>query len=267
MVDPYPGSIYPGETYPASATEAGTEFQVHPSSPPLAWSATGGTVQTGSFTPPGGALLVVAAGARQSTSSTAVFTPSSTGVTGLTWTTVRTRDNAENGVADSAAVGLFVAALPGTTSAMTVSMAITGVLDSRWVTVYVVTGADIGAAAVGASAEGGLSTADPLTESLTATATGSLLFVAASDWNAEGIPTSGDLTVQGFDNGAALSAAAGYRTMSSPPTATTWTLTSPGAAAPAWTWSAMEIKEAPTGTAATNSINVVNRARYRAATW
>lgn len=221
---------------------------VDASSPAIVTANNPASPTTASFTPPGSALLVALVGSNQLSAQTTIdYTFSSTGVTGLTWTLIAKRDNAENGVTNSAAAGIYVAQLPASVQAMTVTVTIANMVDPGWMALYVVTGADVGTAAIGASSEGGASTANPVTSSLTAQQTGSLLFVAASEWNANGNPTSSTLIVQDFSN-AALSAVGGYRTMSAAGSGTSWDYTSP--AAPVWTWVAAEIR-APAGGAPT----------------
>lgn len=82
---------------------------------------------------------------------------------------------------------------------------------------YVLTGADVSGTpvdTVGASNEGGSSTNDLTTSSVTPGADG-LLVVADCDWNQLGVLTSSDLTIDSADYSGAISVASGYKACSS----------------------------------------------------
>lgn len=220
---------------------------VDASSPALALTQTG-AVATASFTPPASALLVAAIGQNQ-TSGGGVGQPtvsmSSTGVTGLTWTTQVIRSNAEAPSGNYPTAAIVTAPLPSSVAAMTVTFNSTGFAPAgnewRWISLYVVTDADT-ASPAGTVAENN-STTDPLSGSVTAATSGSLLFVAVSDWNATGVPTSTTLTVRGSTGGTALTASSGYRAMSAAGVATSFDFDTPGTG-PRWLYAAAEIKAA-----------------------
>lgn len=110
---------------------------------------------------------------------------------------------------------------------------------------YIVTSEDT-SDFLGASGEGS-STTNNLTASIfTSEAANSYAFVAATDYNQRGSPTSTDLTEDSADYAGAISVTSGYKDVGTAG-AETANLDAGGSSAAAWTWVAIEVKAATGG--------------------
>lgn len=194
-------------------------------------SGAGGTGTSASFTPSTGDLLVVAL-CTDSVLTTAV-THTLSDTAGGTWTQHAHADFAS--VAKSGAASMWSRPVPSGTS-MTVTAA--GGPDVVRAQVFRVSGQ--AASPIGASNVGASSTDPDTVAALTSTQANSVLFVAATDWNQTGSPTSSDLTFVGFDAASFISGGFGYKVLG-PAGAQTANLNWGGT--PEGTWAALEIKE------------------------
>ena len=210
---------------------------VHSSSPPLVPGATGtGPVTTATFTPPPDALLVAVVGANQNTLTDIAWAMSSTGVTGLTWTTAIDGDTADAGNANCGASGILVAQLPPSGIVpMTVTMNSNGA-GANYIKLYVVVNARSGVAAIGQTTKGTFNNNQIVSGSLT-TRAGDLVLFGATEWQASSPLASSEFApIEQFDTGSTLSAVVGQKTMGTGD----WQFSSV-AASPRWTYSIVEI--------------------------
>jgi hypothetical protein len=207
---------------------------------------TGNTVTTATYDPPGSSVLVATAQINVNVAGGGVTGAVTNNGTALTWTTVAERSKSDSGGLSGYA-GIFVAALAGARTGMTVTftgLAVTGGatnVGSPSMKVYVVTGGDIGTP-VGGSAEGSSTTNNLTTTGLTTVRDSSLGFVAGSEWNVLGTPTSADTTFDGFTAPTWISGGSGYKALSTAGSSATFNLDAGGTAAAAWDWVSAEIK-------------------------
>lgn len=203
-------------------------------STPARFAANATSTTSASFTAPSGALLVccVAMDGDSGTSYSAVVSDSG----GLTWTTRVARAPGESGLSGG---GVLIATATTTSAASrTVTVTRSGVTRQMSAVCYVVTGQN--ASPIGANGENN-STTNAITPSvLTSTGANSLLFVSAIDWNANGAPTSSDLTANAANYSGLISVISGYKVLGAAG-AQTANLDAAGTSAAAWTWVALEI--------------------------
>lgn len=189
-------------------------------SSPVRWTGTTASAAgdtSASFTAPIDSLLVCCVEYDSSNSPGAmVMNIADSG--GLSWTKRVERTGAETTAGAGSAI--FTAR---TTSAVartvTVSYSAAGGVGTgrKSARIYVVTGADLDGTpvdTVGANNEGGSSTNNLTTTSITAGGAG-LLFAADSDWNQRGVMTSADLTLETADYASEISVGDGYKAVAS----------------------------------------------------
>jgi hypothetical protein len=195
------------------------------SSTPSRWSAflaPAATMDSASFTAPANSFLVLTIecdGNDDLEYTNGFATPSvslSTG-TALTWTkrVERTWSEATQG---GQSVIWTAPAVTSEARVVRVTKDINSISTRRTsAKLYVVTGVDLAGTpvdTVGASNEGGSTTNDIATTSITPGANG-MLFVADTDWTQKGVFTSSDLTIDTADYAGEISVCSGYKTCTS----------------------------------------------------
>ena len=199
-------------------------------------------ITSASFTPPAGALLVCCV----SMNSNGVGTLASVSDSqGGTWVE-DVRRNFTDGLEGHASVWHRLNA-PNTS--MTVSVRRTnssgggGDPDFNRISAkcYVVTGAHA-SSPVPTVGEGSSATNNLTASIFTSAFANSFAFVAATDWNANGTPTSSDLTVDAFHHAGVLSGMSGFKSLGATG-AKTANLDAAGTAAAEWNWAAVEVRE------------------------
>lgn len=163
----------------------------------------GGTITSGSFTPPDGSFLVVEINFDQNTAFEGAVSFSVAGGS-LTW-----NSRADSGQQNGRAV-IFTAPVV-TGASMTCGVTVTGQGGSRRTSakLYIVTGQ--AASPIGASVASGSAT-NNISPAVTATVAGSggRMFGVATDWNALGAPTSSDIE-DAVDYAGAISVLSAYK--------------------------------------------------------
>lgn len=202
-------------------------------------------ITSASFTPPANSLMMCAISTNSNAQATLVSVSDSEGGT---WQEEVRRNLTEAGLEGHASIWRRTTAV--TTTSMTVSVRRTndsggtGAFDRVSAKVYVITGQH--AAPIPTTGEGS-STTNNLTASIfTSAHANSLALVAATDWNANGTPTSSDLTLDTFNHAGVLSGLSGYKSLGTAG-AETANLDAAGTAAAEWNWCAVEIREAVSG--------------------
>ncbi len=206
-------------------------------------------VTTASFSPPAG-LLVVAVGSnsRGGAAGTGVSGAITNNGAALTWTMVAERSRSDAS-SDNGYAGLFVAVLDASRVGMTLTLTLTasdGIANNvgaPTIKPYVLTGAAT-TNVIGGSAEGSSVDNNLTTTAFTIGAAESFGFVAATDWNALGVPTSTDSTLDTFTVGVAISGASGYKTLGAAGGTATFNVDAPGTGAARWNWVSAEVKVA-----------------------
>lgn len=219
---------------------------------PVRWtgqSTSGLSITSAAFTAPADALLVACC----SNDSTAVneVTGAISDSGGLVWT-----QRALRSALETTAGGYSAIYTARTTSA--VSRTVTwnptwGTADSfrKSVKLYVLTGVDVDGTpvdTVGASNEGGSTTNNLTTTSITPGANG-LLIVCDTDWQQRGTITSTDLTIDPGDYATQISVASGYKTCTSG-VGVTGNLDAGGSSAAQHKWCQIIVREVATATTA-----------------
>lgn len=209
----------------------------------------GATIVSASFTAPTDALLVVCVELDTADSGTPAATVTVSDSGGLTWTPQVERNG--NETATGGYTGIFTARTTSAT-ARTVTVARTYVSGSATnrvsAKVYVALGADVDGTpvdTVGANNEGGASTNNLTTTSITPGANG-LMFAADCDWNQRGTMTSSDLTLDTADYAGAISVADGYKAVTLG-VATGANFNAGGSAAAQHKWCQIIVREAAAG--------------------
>lgn len=170
-------------------------------------SAFGGSVTTATFNPPASVLVATVASNGNPGSGT-TFSVSNNS-TGLIWNLIALRNRSDSGGLDGG-VAAYYAVLAAPRTGMTVTGGTSYFEPS--LKVYVLTGVDA-ADVLGGSTEGSSSSTSSFTTgSFTIVRTGSLGFVACSQFENVGAPTSSDTT---FDNrdGLSMGAGTGYKAL------------------------------------------------------
>lgn len=221
-------------------------------STPARWAGivsttSGGTITSASFTAPADALLVLCATYdTNGVWSAGTRTASDTGT--LSWSPQVERLG--NETTAGGASGLWTARTTSSVS-RTVSFALgTGTgSGTPWATgrvsckLYVLTGVDVDGTpvdTVGANNEGGSTTDSITTSNITAGAAG-LLLAADCDWNAQGVLTSSDLTVDSAHYASEISVMSGYKSVSA---GTVNGNLNSGGASPQHKWCQITVREA-----------------------
>lgn len=166
---------------------------------------------------------------------------------GLTWTNRGERDGGDAG-AQGGHASVYTSTATAA-SAMTVSVrrTVTGGSTNRIsVKIYVVTGQH--ATPAGGVNEGSSTTNNLTTGAVTTTGNNSLVFIAGTEWNARGLPTSSDLTADAADYPASLDVISGYKAVATSGTAATGNLDAGSTTAAAWNWVGLEILAAAAAT-------------------
>ncbi len=204
------------------------------------------TQTTATFDAPDLSVLVAHATVDTSGVTNATITMSNSG-TALTWVEGSRRGGNEAG-AEPGTVGIYVAAVSGARTGMTVTM--TSSIGGRSTTlkVDVLTAADtadpIGAVLEGSAAVGNnvLNTADLTTE-----AADSLVFVLANESQVgPGNPTSSNATIDAYNSAGNHSGASGYRSGGAAGSLISFNIDAAGASASvSWNWAVVEIRALP----------------------
>lgn len=206
---------------------------------PALVTGAGPGLTTAPFTPPERVLLVatVALNSPAATNAIAAMTDS----TGLTWTVHGTRNSVDSGGQPGAAQ-IATAVAPSSVS-MTVTATNSYSAGNNHVAmrVFLVSGQS-GTPTAGV-AEGSAVTNTLSAASGTPPAHGGLWFIATSEWNALGAPTSTNLTLSTYNITSQISGAFGYRYMGS--AAVTGSIDAPGTGAAAWNWVGLHVLEQP----------------------
>jgi hypothetical protein len=222
------------------------------------------SLQTSTFSPPSGSILVTCVLGDSGRNS---WTITTTVATGVTWTNIFHAYPAGIGSADA-----YWGYLPSgaTNMAVTAAGATPGGTDNTMgLKVYVVTGADI-ATPVGAVSTGGSTadTANVLAHSIVPQVASSLGIMVAEEFENLGVSTSPDTTfTDSSAGGSSIGGGMGYRVMGAAGGTETFTFDAFGTAAANWAWGVFEIRAAPTGGAVTNKILTHMTARQRASLW
>lgn len=219
------------------------------------------SLQTATFSPPAGSVLLACVHADPGRT----FTLTTTVATGLPWTQV---------------VNAFPTGLSSVTAwwaplasgAANMSVTATGSVNNDFgLKVYVVTGADA-ANPIGAVSTGGATavTGRPLTRTLVPQAAGSLGFLIA-DASATGdidVTSSSDTTWTGYSLLGNIAGGSGWRVMGAAGGTESFSATVGGTATAQWAWGVFEVRAEPTvASPVTNSIITHGSARSRAAQW
>lgn len=240
---------------------------VDASSPAVVTDPDLATVTTAAFNPVGPSLLVACLAASHYGTTTYSGTNWSVtnNSTALSWTELVKRSNADRGAAASDAA-IWAAVLPSGRTGMTVTATatpVTGSCDAIVLSLYVVTGAQIGP-----TGTGGFSTTNSLTTTaITTSADNSLLFAVGNDYSESGAPTSSDLTLRAGDISGAISYITGYKSAGSAGSAATANLDGSGTSSVNWTWVVTEIPAASVAAVIQGKATPRNRARFRASFW
>lgn len=197
-------------------------------------NTTSGT--TASFTPPAGALLVVAVGAESGNNGDPPAISNSG--TALTWTLWKYRDQYSSG--GQVGMAAIWTAPVAASSAMTVT-ATWSFANYGGLKVFVVTGADT-ASPVGAIGEGSSATNNITPTVYTSTVANSRAFGIAADWSGLGSPSSTDTGfpyhIASHASGIAVHKAANTTSAGS---TVTLNFDAAGSSSPTWNWVAVEI--------------------------
>jgi hypothetical protein len=231
---------------------------VDASSPPTV-GASATSLQTGTFSPPAGSVLVVCVNGDRGRAS---WTITNT-VASLSWTQAV---HAFPAGGDSASA--YYAVLPGGATNMSVSAA-GSLANYMTVKVLVVTGADT-ASPIGAVASGGTTadTSNVSAHSIVPQVSNSLGIITAADAADSGTTTSPNTTFEAFDVASGISSGVGYRVMGAAGGTETFTVDAAGSAAASWAWGVFEVRAASTPvSAAAPSVITHGVARMRAAQW
>lgn len=212
------------------------------------------TLQTATFSPPAGSVLVACVHADPGRAFTIANT-----VASLSWGTVLH-------TAPDNSVTAFSAVLAGGATNMSVS--VTGPLNNAaGFKVWVVTGADtaapIGAVAFGAT----LDAANILTKTLVPQVSNSLGFIVGEDGLASGTTTSPNTTAAFYDVAQSIAGGSGYRLTGAAGGTETFSFDAAGTAASAWAWGVFEVRAAPATAPNANALMTHGTARHRASTW
>lgn len=226
------------------------------STPPIVGGSTT-TLQTATFSPPAGSVLVVAIHAQPART----FTISNT-VASLSWSQILHQTST------TGSVTAFRAVVPGGATDMSVSA--TGSLNNDFgVKVYVVTGADT-ATPVGAVSTGSADTADTIAKSISPQVANSMGFLVADVGFSvpAGATTSPDTTFEPYDLFQNIAGGSGYRLMGAAGSTQTFTADASGSSTTNnWSWGVFEIRSAPVVSAPPGSVVTRNVARTRASQW
>lgn len=218
-------------------------------------------IQTATFSPPAGVILVACLLGDGGRASWSV----SNTVASLTWNTIFHVYPGSTGGSASA----YYAYLPGGASNMAVSAAgaNAGGDNTCAIKVYVVTGADT-STAVGATSTGGTTdTANVLSHTVVPQVANSLGIMVAEEFVNLGVSTSSNTTFEDASAGGSIGGGFGYRVMGAAGGTETFTFDAFGAAAAQWAWGILEIRSAPVVGGVTNSIRTHMTARPRASLW
>lgn len=207
--------------------------------------ASGGSITSASFTAPANSLLVACCQMNADAAGTETVTVSDSGA--LTWTKQVERTNLETTAGGNSAIWT---AIQTTSAARTVSLTRTGATRRIDLKVYVVTGADVAGTpvdTVGASNEGGSTTNNLTTSSLTPGADGHL-FASDAEWAALGsFEASSDLTQDTAHYATEYSVCSGYKTTTSG-VGVTANLNAAGSGAPQHKWTQITVRASASGT-------------------
>lgn len=214
-------------------------------------------VTSASFTPPTGAFLVACVNCNDNGSTGAI--PVMTSSPSLTWTTQGLRNKQDTGgLGGTAAIFTAVAG----SGAMTASADNNRPTPDWQVSckLYVVTGQDATTPMDVTPTEGSSTTNNLSASALTTATDGAWVFGAATDWAANGVPTSTDVA-DGWDVGGIVSGCSVRKSAAtSPAGAVTLNFDAGGTGAATWNWVAIAVR--PAAAAATTSAPI--RSPYRA---
>lgn len=211
-------------------------------STPVRASATAAlTTTTASFTAPSGAVLVACVSSNTSAGGNPTLTVTDSG--GLTWTARVTRLQSQGGGSTGGTSAIWTA-VTATSAARTVTATASGTGTAVGISVkcYVVTGGDT-TTPNGATASGASQVNNTTTTAYVSTVNNSRGFVAATDWNTLGAPTSTD-TGDGANVTGDVSVLSAFKAADTATSGTsvTFNLDAAGASIPDWTWASLEIR-------------------------
>jgi hypothetical protein len=217
-------------------------------------SAFGSSVATATFDPPASVLVAtIASNGNAGTGTT--FSISNNGV-GLAWTLIALRNKSDSGGLDGG-VAAYYAVLPAARTGMTVTGG-TSYLEPT-LKVYVLTGVDA-ADVLGGSTEGSsTSTSSFTTGSFTIVRTGSLGFVACSQFQNTPAPSSSDTTFDARD-GLSMGAGTGYKALGAAAGSASFNLNGNGSPS-SIDWVSFEIKAAAATPSPPPNLNAWRRRR------
>jgi len=214
------------------------KIAIHKSSPPRV-TVNDALVTTAAFDPP--ACVLVAAVCGDAPSGVVPAITMSNNGTALTWTQINVRTVADTGGLEGIAT-LFAVVLSSARTGMTVTATNT-ISNDLTLKLYCVTGADM-TSPVGASTEGSGTANNLTTGTFNAASDGSLGFVAANDWDANGVLTSTDTVVDTYHVAGQASGASGYKFVDPVGYPAAFNLDAAGTANALWNWVSAEIKAA-----------------------
>lgn len=211
-------------------------------STPVRASATAAlTIATASFTAPTGSILVACVSSNTSAGGNPALTVTDSG--GLTWTARVTRLQSQGGGSTGGTSAIWTA-VTASSAARTVTATASGTGTAVGISVkcYVVTGGDT-TTPNGATASGASQVNNTTTTAYVSTVNNSRGFVAATDWNTLGAPTSTD-TGDGANVTGDVSVLSAFKSADTATSGTsvTFNLDAAGASIPDWTWASLEIR-------------------------
>jgi len=238
-------------------------------SSPVRWTGTPsspvGTIVSASFTAPTDALLVACVSGDGIGTDAAVITMSDSG--GLAWTLRVARTWSET--TDGGYSGIYTARTTSSTSRTVTMTASAGISAKRYsIKLYVLTGVDVGGTpvdTVGANNEGGSTTNNLTTTSITPGANG-LLICCDTDWNQLGVYTSSDLTIDTADYAGAISVCSGYKTCTSG-AGVTGNLNAGGTGAAQHKWCQVTVRESASAATSVKQYITHSQSLARASRW
>jgi hypothetical protein len=218
------------------------------------------SLQTATFSPPAGSVLVACV----HTDPSRTITISNT-VASLTWNTIFTSTTTTPGNTATA----FYATLNSGATNMSVTAA--GSVNNDFaLKVYVITGADM-STPLGAVNSGGATpdAGKPLSKTLVPQVANSLGIICAEDFtlNDVGATSSSTTTWTGYDVFQNIAGGSGWRVMGAAGGTETFTVDVAGTQGAQWAWGVFEIRSAPVVGAVGNKILTHGTARPRAVIW
>lgn len=198
------------------------------------------TIATSSFTAPSGAVLVACVSSNSTPAGNPTLTVSDSGV--LAWTARITRLQSQGGGSTGGTCAIWTAVTSSAVArTVTATASGTGTANGISVKCYVVTGADT-TTPTGTTASGASQVNSTTTTAYVSTVNNSRGFVAATEWNELGVPTSTD-TGDGADVTGQIAVLSAFKAADTATSGTSvsFNLDAAGAGTPDWTYAALEI--------------------------